>query len=435
MITARDVHAATLLAGGEVLVAGGIAGNQDSARAEIYDPATSTWSAVPSMANPRAYLSATLLGSGKVLVAGGGGLASTEIYDPVASAWSPGPSMAIARDGCPATLLPSGQVLVEGGHYYALAEVYNPVTSTWSAAPSMAAERDSHAATLLADGRVLVAGGRNNPSFLSEAELFTPAAADGVACSGASGCASGFCVDGVCCNTACAGGATDCQACSVAAGAAADGTCGPTTGNACDDGHACTQGDTCQGGACAAGALVCTPTCVTVQRGAGGGAVADALINSGGGADGSQDTNYGGSVSLTASVVSSTERYALARFDLSPVPSGALVTSATATLYVLLNGGAPVRAHQVTAPWSESTVTWASFAGAFSASVEATFPAANAGTSVTADLTALAQSWASGALPNDGILLERDAGSTVFASSEYTVVPGDRPQLAVCYVP
>jgi hypothetical protein len=102
---------------------------------------------------------------------------------------------------------------------------------------------------------------------------------------------------------------------------------------------------------------------------------------------------------------------------------------------VLLNGGAPVRAHRITAPWSESTVTWDSFAGAFSANVEATFPAAAAGTSATADLTALVQAWVSGSSTNDGLLLERDLGSTVFASSEYALVPSDRPQLTVCYVP
>ncbi|MDQ3033427.1 MAG: hypothetical protein M3Y87_13495, partial [Myxococcota bacterium] len=57
----------------------------------------------------------------------------------------------------------------------------------------------------------------------------------GATCSNDLQCESGSCVDGVCCNSACGGGATnDCQACSVAAGAAVDGTCGPRTmGAAC----------------------------------------------------------------------------------------------------------------------------------------------------------------------------------------------------------
>jgi len=57
--------------------------------------------------------------------------------------------------------------------------------------------------------------------------LSSSGAADGSPCTGPSGCFSGFCVDGVCCTTACGGGATDCQVCSVAMGAAADGICSP----------------------------------------------------------------------------------------------------------------------------------------------------------------------------------------------------------------
>ncbi|XXX72214.1 hypothetical protein WMF30_31660 [Sorangium sp. So ce134] len=60
------------------------------------------------------------------------------------------------------------------------------------------------------------------------ARLMTLGAALGTACTTAGDCISGQCVDGVCCDTACGGGAgDDCQACAVAAGATADGTCGP----------------------------------------------------------------------------------------------------------------------------------------------------------------------------------------------------------------
>lgn len=49
---------------------------------------------------------------------------------------------------------------------------------------------------------------------------------DGTACSRSADCRTGHCIDGVCCATACGlGSAGDCQACSVAAGAPADGTC------------------------------------------------------------------------------------------------------------------------------------------------------------------------------------------------------------------
>src|SRR5262249_36282130 len=57
----------------------------------------------------------------------------------------------------------------------------------------------------------------------------------GAPCSTGSDCASGQCVDAVCCNGPCgASNAGDCQACSIAAGAAADGICGPV-----QPGHVC----------------------------------------------------------------------------------------------------------------------------------------------------------------------------------------------------
>ena len=83
----------------------------------------------------------------------------------------------------------------------------------------------------------------------------------GAPCSSPSDCTAGWCVDGVCCDSPCGGGdAGDCQACSVAAGAAEDGACGPIAdGGGCVDGDACTTADTCQGGACVGGAPVaCT---------------------------------------------------------------------------------------------------------------------------------------------------------------------------------
>jgi len=83
---------------------------------------------------------------------------------------------------------------------------------------------------------------------------------NGQPCSSNAQCTSGFCVDGVCCDTACGGGvSTDCQACSLMAGGTADGTCTPSSGNACNDGNACTQTDTCQSGVCTgSNPVICT---------------------------------------------------------------------------------------------------------------------------------------------------------------------------------
>jgi len=73
-------------------------------------------------------------------------------------------------------------------------------------------------------------------------------APDGTPCGITKQCNSDFCVDGRCCATECLGGADDCQACSIAAGGTADGTCTPrTAGAACaNDGNLCST-DTCNG--------------------------------------------------------------------------------------------------------------------------------------------------------------------------------------------
>ncbi len=53
--------------------------------AELYDPASGTWTATGSLGTARAYYTATLLPNGKVLAAGGNNgtaLSSAELYDP-----------------------------------------------------------------------------------------------------------------------------------------------------------------------------------------------------------------------------------------------------------------------------------------------------------------------------------------------------------------
>ena len=57
------------------------------------------------------------------------------------------------------------------------------------------------------------------------------------------GCAAGTCVDGICCETTCAGGATDCQACNIIAGAAQNGKCALlAAGSACATAGMCAVG-------------------------------------------------------------------------------------------------------------------------------------------------------------------------------------------------
>jgi hypothetical protein len=80
----RYGHTATLLPGGKVLVTGGF-GSVLLSSAELYDPATRTWSPTGSMSVGRQQHGATLLPDGKVLVVAGFGasyLSSAELYQP-----------------------------------------------------------------------------------------------------------------------------------------------------------------------------------------------------------------------------------------------------------------------------------------------------------------------------------------------------------------
>jgi large repetitive protein len=172
----RQIHTATALADGRVLVAGGFDARDDAlASAAIYDATTNTFSPTGSMAAARGLATATLLADGRVLVAGGGSAtwvdgktvqlpASAELFDPTAGTFSSTGHLATPREGHTATRLRDGRVLIAGGVDVSgsgliSAELYDPRTGTFSPTGSMTTPRSFHTATVLSDGRVLVAGG------------------------------------------------------------------------------------------------------------------------------------------------------------------------------------------------------------------------------------------------------------------------------------
>ncbi len=128
--SARMLHAATLLADGRVLVTGGTDGQLSAianVTAEVWDPDTGTFSMAGSMAEGRRSLTATLLADGRVLVVGGSDAFqfpvsrdSAEIWDPATSSFSRTGSLAEARSAHTATRLSDGRVIVIGGEGKAL---------------------------------------------------------------------------------------------------------------------------------------------------------------------------------------------------------------------------------------------------------------------------------------------------------------------------
>jgi len=200
LIDSRFAATATVLANGQVLIAGGVASEgSNSAAAELYDPATGGFTRTGSLSTGRAYHTATLLKDGRVLIAGGLGIDGqpvtvSELYDPGTGKFATTGNMLQARYDFTASLLRNGKVLIAGGNTSTIisanldtAELYDPAAGTFSAAgnvtryydPSidkfyyqgkMIAARAGHSATVLTDGNVLIAGGADHAT----AEVYDP---------------------------------------------------------------------------------------------------------------------------------------------------------------------------------------------------------------------------------------------------------------------
>jgi WD40 repeat protein len=177
MNVARQRHSATLLPGGQVLIAGGLSASGIVASSELFDPSSNAFGFSGSMTTPRAGHTATLLNTGQVLITGGS-TSSAELYDPSTGTFTATGSMAVSRSGHTATLLPDGRVLVAGGQGTTLAELYDPATGAFTAAGNLTTERKYLAAALLTNGTVLLTGGflTGNPMPLASAEIYDPVA-------------------------------------------------------------------------------------------------------------------------------------------------------------------------------------------------------------------------------------------------------------------
>lgn len=156
-----------------------------------------TWTLTGNLNAGRGGHTATLLTNGKVLVAGGGGFpctgnfcyatvnGSAELYDPATGTWTMTGSLNRRRTQHSATLLQNGKVLVLGGYDYGYphwsfsyinsVELYDPSTGSWRATAGPVSNYIANAATLLKTGKVLAVFQKESPSNVLIAELYDPA--------------------------------------------------------------------------------------------------------------------------------------------------------------------------------------------------------------------------------------------------------------------
>ena len=160
--------------------------------------------------------------------------------------------------------------------------------------------------------------------------------------------------------------------------------------------------------------------------------------------------NYGTVTQVTTNSQSNGGARTLVRFNLSAVPPGATIVSATLELHYFFtrtSASESIRVHRVLRPWTELGVTWRSTDGVnnWTAAGGDFDPAVVASATVNGtinvwkqwSITSLVQGWVGGTYPNHGMILETPLtggnNERQFRSSDFAANPSLRPKLTIVY--
>ena len=173
---------------GKLMMYGGVIASGNSAI--LFDPVTLSVSrAVPNTATDLFCSGHSVLSDGRLLVVGGfdassniPGVTDANIFDPATQKWTAVPKMTYRRWYPTATTMPDGRVLVTSGaqNCYAfrclasVPEIYNPATNTWTQLSGAQNPFWYYPFTfLLPDGRALFAGSSEQPTVTQALNVAT----------------------------------------------------------------------------------------------------------------------------------------------------------------------------------------------------------------------------------------------------------------------
>ncbi len=188
MANARYMGNGTVLNDGRAFLVSGGSGTTAYSTTSFFDPNTNSFSAGPNMTTARYSAPIEKLNNGKILIMGGctavdavsgtcssGYLSTAELYDPATNTWTLTGTMKDMRSFHQSTLLPNGEVLVVGGSNgsaLSTSEIYNTVTGTWRAGANMVTARLFPALAMVTDTKAMVVGGMTTSTDLSSTELY-----------------------------------------------------------------------------------------------------------------------------------------------------------------------------------------------------------------------------------------------------------------------